>query len=409
MDLMLRLAWRNLWRQPRRTWLTAGAMVFSNVLLVFMISVQFSMYQMMIDNTLAVFTGHMQVQAPDYIDEQKIRQVVPAAVELAAELRQELGLPTVAARGAAFALVSSEQRSFGVRVIGVQPEFEPAVSSIPGLLQQGRYLQPDDEGVIVIGSVLARNLRASPGDELTLLGSGLDGSFAAGVVNIVGIYESGIADLDRGLAQIPLKYFQDVFFMGDAAHEIVIVTPDLSAVQAVMADVDAQLPADGSLVVHDWDALQPGLQQAIQADIAGAWFMYGVLVILVAFSVLNTVLMSVLERTREFGIIMSLGLTPGRIGRLVVLETLVMGLLGLVLGVLLGALLTLWVGQTGFSFPGMDEMAGKFNVPDRMYPMPTFLSLFIGPGVVFVGTMLASLYPALRINWLRPVEAMRAA
>jgi putative ABC transport system permease protein len=408
MNLMLRLAWRNLWRQPRRTWLTAGAMVFSNILLVFMISVQFGMYQMMIDNTLAVFTGHMQVQASGYKDDQKMRQVVPAAENLAAKLRQELGLPNVSARGNAFALLSSEERSFGVRVIGVQPDFEPDVSSIPGLLQQGRYLQPDDAEAIVIGSVLARNLRVVPGDELTLLGSGLDGSFAAAVLDVVGIYESGIADLDRGIAQMPLNYFQEVFFMGDAAHEVVVVTSDLSAVAGVMAAVNEQLPADSGLVVHDWDALQPSLQQAIKADIAGAWFMYGVLVILVAFSVLNTVLMSVLERTREFGIIMSLGLTPGRIGRLVVLETLVMGLLGLVLGVLLGGLLTVWVGQTGFSFPGMEEMAGKFNVPDRIYPAPSLLSMFIGPGVVFIGTMLASLYPAIRINWLHPVEAMRA-
>jgi putative ABC transport system permease protein len=363
----------------------------------------------MIDNTLAVFTGHLQVQAPGYMDDQKIRQIVPDATELASTLRQQLGLETVAVRGGAFALVSSADRSFGLRVMGVQPGYEAQVSTLPGLIQSGRYLQDDDTTAIVIGTVLARNLQVDIGEELTLLGSGLDGSFAAAVVNIVGIYESGIPDIDRAIAEIPLATFQDTFYMQQAAHEVVILTPDLSLVSAIGQQVQALLPADQDLVVHDWDALQPGLQQAIKADLAGAWFMYGILVILVAFSVLNTVLMSVLERTREFGIVMALGLTPGRLGRLVVLETLIMGLLGLFIGVALGAMLTLWVGYNGFSYPGMEEMAGKFNVPDRIYPSPTWVTLFIGPSVVFIGTMLASLYPALRLRKLHPVEAMRAA
>jgi putative ABC transport system permease protein len=119
--------------------------------------------------------------------------------------------------------------------------------------------------------------------------------------------------------------------------------------------------------------------------------------------------MSVLERTREFGIVMSLGLKPGRLGRLVVLETALMGFMGTVLGIMAGAALTAWVGHVGFTIPGMDEMAMQFNLPARMYPQPSALSLFAGPIVVFLFTMLASAYPAIRLCWLHPVEAMRSA
>ena len=136
--------------------------------------------------------------------------------------------------------------------------------------------------------------------------------------------------------------------------------------------------------------------------------MYGVLVVLVAFSVMNTQLMSVLERTHEFGIIMSLGLTPGRLGRLVILETSLMGLAGLFLGALVGGLITLWFTFNGFSYPGMDEMAAKFNLPARFFPEVTLLSLFAGPAVVYLGSILSAVYPALRLHWLEPVEAMRA-
>ena len=408
MNITLRLAWRNLWRHPRRTWLTIGAMVFSNALLVFMISIQFGMYELMIDNTLQAFTGHMQVQAPGYKDDLKMRQVVPDAESLANRLRRELDLETITVRSAAFALVSSADRSYGIQIFGVDPERETEVSSIPGLIKEGRFPTDRNAQEIVVGKVLARNLKVGLGDELTLLGSGRDGSFAAAVAEVVGIFDSGVIDLDRSIAEIPLGFFDDVFYMDGAAHSVVIVTPGLSVIEEYRFKTEPLLPTGDGVVLHDWDALQPGLKQAIQADISSAFFMYGVLVVLVAFSVMNTQLMSVLERTHEFGIVMSLGLTPGRLGRLVLLETAMMGLAGLLLGALAGGLITLWFNYNGFSYPGMDQMAANFNLPSRFYPEPTVLTLFLGPIVVFIGSIASALYPALRLHWLHPVEAMRA-
>ena len=408
MGLVFRLAWRNLWRHPKRTWLTTGAMVFSNVLLVFMISLQFGMYDLMIDNTLQSFTGHMQIQAPGYKDDQKIRQVVPDVQPLATTLRTSLNSDDIAARGTAFALVSSEDRSYGIAVFGVEPGYEPNVSTIPNLVDEGRFLEDSDAAEIVIGAALARNLRIQLGDELTLLGSGRDGSFAAAVVNVVGVFRSGLAEVDRSIAEVPLGFFQDTFYMEGAGHQVVINAPVIDAVPELQSRVGALLPVDEELVLHDWDALQPGLKQAIRADMGSAFFMYGILVILVAFSVLNTQLMSVLERTHEFGIVMALGLTPGRLGRLVLLETSIMGLLGFAIGVFLGALLTLYLGVNGFAYPGMEELAAKFNLPSRFFPQLSAPTLIAGPLVVFVFTILSALYPALRLHRLHPVEAMRA-
>lgn len=407
MNIVLRLAWRNLWRHSRRTWLTIGAMLFSNILLVFMISLQFGMYGLMIDNTLQVFSGHMQIQAPGYKDDQKMRQVVPDVQPLAAQMRSDLGSDAIAARGWAFGLASSDERSYGIGVYGVEPAFETQVSNIPGLIEQGRYLKQGDAMAIVIGTMLARNLRIGVGEELTLLGSGLDGSFAAAVVNVVGIFGSGVKEIDRNIAEMPLDAFQEVFYMNGAGHQVVILAPDLDQAEILQARVEAILAGNDELVVHGWDALQPGLKQAIQADISSAFFMYGILVILVAFSVLNTQLMSVLERTHEFGIVMALGLKPGRLGRLVMLETAMMGLIGLFLGALAGALFTTWFTVNGFSYPGMEEMAANFNLPGRVYPRATLLTMFAGPLVVFLFTLAAAAYPALRLQRLHPVEAMR--
>jgi ABC-type lipoprotein release transport system permease subunit len=304
-------------------------------------------------------------------------------------------------------LASSEERTYGLQVFGVETQFESFVSTIPGLVREGRYLKDSLASEIVVGKVLAKNLRVALGDEVTLLGSGRDGSFAAAIATVVGIFDSGVPDIDRSIAEVPIGFFQDVFYMEGAGHQVVIAAPDLTSVDLLKPRVEALVPA--GLVVHDWDALQPGLKQAIQADLGSAFFMYAVLVVLVAFSVLNTQLMSVLERTHEFGITMALGIAPGRLGRIVFLETAFMGLVGVALGALLGGIVTEWFGYTGFSYPGMEDMAVNFNLPSRFYPEATLLSLFLGPAIVFVGGMLAAIYPALRLHWLQPVEAMRAA
>ncbi len=409
MNLVFRLAWRNLWRQPRRTWLTVGAIVFSNILLVFMMSMQIGMYGLMIDNSLQLFSGHLQVQAPGYVHEQKMHQTVPDVLPLAASIREGLGSDRVAARGQSFALASSADRSYGLAIYGVEAGFEPNVSNIPGLVKEGTFLTDNDSAEIVIGRVLARNLKVGIGDEVTLLGSGVDGSFAAAVVNVVGIFESGVPDLDRSIAEIPIGLFQETFFMQGSGHQVVVMGDGVGEAELLAAQVRELLPADSELAIPLWDELQPGLRQAIQADMGSSFFMYFILVVLVSFSVLNTQLMSVLERTREFGIVLSLGLTPGRLGRLVVLETALMGLLGVVLGAIAGTIVTTWFTVNGLSFPGMEEMAATFNLPSRVYPAVTPLSFILGPLIVFVFSMIASIYPAVRLRWLHPVQAMRAA
>jgi len=384
-------------------------MVFSNVILIFMVSLQIAMYGTMIDNTLRTSTGHLQIQARGYKDQQKIRQSVTDVAALAARMREELELEDVAPRAAAFALVSSAERSYGIQIVGVEPESERRVSNLPGLIRQGRFFDDARAPEIVIGQLLARNLRVSVGDELTLLGSGRDGSFAAAVMSVVGVFESGNPDLDRLLAQVPLAFFQDTFAMEADGHNVVLFAPSLFQVSALKERVSASLPPDDDLVVLEWDALMPGLKQAIQADMSGGWFMYAVLIVLVAFSVLNTQLMSVLERTKEFGIVLSLGLTPGRLGRLVLLETTLMGLVGLLLGMLLGGALVTWFSIYGLAFPGLEQMAGKFNLPDRVYMEVTALGLLLGPLLVLISSLLAALYPMARLRRIEPVEAMRAA
>lgn len=408
MNIILRLAWRNLWRHKKRSWITISAMVFSNVLLVFMLSLQFGTYQMMIDNSLNMFSGHLQIQDQRYLDNPKPRYDVPNPQVLVERLKTQLEIKNIAIRGSTFSLLSSEKRSFGAQILGVQPEFDRNTSTVPGLIVQGCYLSDNDAPEIILGTTLAKNLKLTIGDEVTLLGSARDGSVAAGFATVVGIFEIGLAEVDRSLAQLPLGYFQALYGNGEHASYIVIRSDDALATDVLKYQVEQVIADEPSLVVRDWDELQPGIRQAIIADLSGAVFMYGVLILLVAFSVMNTQLMSVLERTREFGTVMALGLRPGKLSRLILLETTLMSLLGLLVGVALGIALTTYVHYTGFYYPGMEEMASKFNLPSRFYPSVGWISALLGPGLVMLFSILASVYPALRIRRLEPLEAMRA-
>lgn len=408
MGILLRLAWRNLWRHKRRTWLTASAIAFSAMLLVFMITIQLGAYDMMIDTTLRVYTGQMQVQHGGYQDKPQMRTVVADAAALAAQLRARTGYATIAVRAQGFALASSAERSYGVPVIGVQPEYERGVSTLPHLVKQGRYLADSRARELVIGSALARNLKIKLGDELTLLGSGRDGSVAATVLPVAGFFESGNPDLDRRLVMMPLATFQETFSLGDDAHLIVVSGPSYETIPQTKAMVRQVIAGRTGLVVLDWDELVPGIKQLIQTDMVQNWITYMALIVIVTLSIMNTFLMSVLERTREFGIMLALGISPLRLGTMVVLESAFLTLLGLAIGIAIGGGIAVWLHFEGFTFPGMKEIYAQFGLPGVIHPKLSAESFLLGPSVIFVFTLLAALYPALRIRKLQPVEAIHA-
>jgi len=407
---MLRLAWRNLWRNTRRTWLTISAIAFVSVLMVFLITLQLGSYDLMIDSSLRIFTGQMQVQRVGYLDKPQIRTAIPEATALAERLRADPALTGVgiAVRGQGFALASSGTRSFGVQVIGSEPAFEPGVSTIPKLIRSGRWLAGPRAQEAVVGSTLAGNLRIKVGDELTLLGSALDGSVAATVLPVVGLFESGMRDLDRVTVEIPLGTFQDTFGMGDRAHAIVMLAADMRNLPTLHAAVADRLPSGAGLVALDWEQLIPGLKQLTEADWTTGWFMYIALIVVVTFSILNTFIMSVLERTREFGIMLALGTTPLRIGALVFTETALLASLGLGIGILLGVAVAGVLSVYGFTYPGLKELMGQYGLPGLIYPKLSVVSVLLGPAVIFAFILVSALYPALRIRKLEAVEAIHA-
>ena len=410
----VKMAWRNIWRNPRRTLLTVTAIAFACILLVFMFSFQLGSYDTMINASVKVHTGHLQVQAQGYREDNDIRLTIadPKPVQQALDAIPEV--KAHAPRARAFALLSSQDRTYGIMIEGIDPAAEKRVSTLAGIVREGAYLDAGakEDGLpnALVGHLLARNLRVTVGDELTLLGQGYDGSIAASMVRVRGITNSGMDDFDRNVIQIPLDAFQETFGLGGAVHEIVILGEHLSDTAAIERAIKPALKnqnTDPALVVLDWQALTPGLKEAISMDLVSGAIFYLILIMVVAFSILNTFLMAILERTYEFGVMMAMGTRPGRLTRLVLTESVGMTLVGVVSGVLIGCLVTAYFMTHGINLGDGSEISRQFGIPTVLYPKLTMLSVLAGPLAVFFITILAALYPALKIRRLQPVEAMR--
>ncbi|HWA62889.1 MAG TPA: FtsX-like permease family protein [Caulobacteraceae bacterium] len=406
--MLAALAWRNLWRRPQRTALSLLSIAIVSGLLVFMLSFQIGVYATMKEATLRIFDGYAQFQPPGYADDPGVERTIEdprGLVQRAVAIR---GVTTAAPRINAFAVLANGERSYRAAVIGVDPASEARISSIAATVRDGRYLQPGDSDRAVLGDLLARNLALRVGDKVTLLGQAKDGSVAADVLTVAGVYHSGVPDLDRTILEMPLARAQDTFGMAGEANTVALGGPSLASVDRALGEL-SRVAARRGATLRDWGDLEPALRDGIWLKYATSMLFYLTLVVVVAFIILNTLLMSVLERIREFGVLLALGMRPGLIGAMVWAELLTLALIGCGIGLALGGGAALWLQHVGVALPGLGPVLAQYGLPDRLYPAVTPLSALLGPGVILAAIAAGGVVPFLRVTRLTAASAMRAA
>lgn len=402
------LAWRNIWRQPRRTILTALGIALPVILIILNGSLRIAANVATQTNSLRTFDGFAQVQPKGYLKDPDFRKTIPQPEKLATELRGIDGIGAAAPRLTAFAVLANGSRSYGASVVGVDAARERSVSTLAATVHAGRFLNASDSSAAVIGDGLARNLKLAVGDRVTLLGTAYDGSTAADVLRVVGIFHSGSDSFDRETLELPLARAQATFGYGDRASTIAIAGPTLAGVEDALPAA-ALLAARYGVVVENWQALEPSLYDSFVFDSVVSTMVYSAIVVIVVFIILNTLLMSVLERTREFGVILALGMRPQLLGLVVWLELLLLTLVGIALGVAVGGGFVLWLGHQGVAVPGGEKMLAQLGIPQRVYPVLTLLSTFAAPGVIFLAVCVAGLVPYLHVQRLQAASAARGA
>ena len=386
--------------------MSACGIGFALFLVTFGMSFQAGAYDAWIETATGLMAGHAQVQHPAYFDHPEVRYNLARGSDLASRLEGVPGVVAVAPRAEAFALVSVGERSFGAMVIGVDPLRDAALSNLADHRVAGEYLPRPDSAFV--GTALATNLGIDMGDEIVVLGSSAEGGVAALVARVDGLFETDRSEVDRSVLQVGLAAMQSGFELGDAVHRVVIKTSDARAVKGMRPILEAAMPPGGRLL--DWNELLPELEQAIQIDRATAAMIYWLLLIVVAMSVVNAFIMTVFERTREFGMLIAIGMRPNAIVGMLFIEAVCVWAMGTVIGVVLCLLVVVPLSRVGIGvsgIEGMEAMAGELMMPDRLYPALNVGALVESPGWMLLGTLIAAVIPGLRVRRMPVVEALR--
>lgn len=414
--LLPRLALRNVRRQARRSLLTAAAMVLGVALLVFARALGDGAHQDWIDAAVRLGTGHLAVQAPRFratgtLDDRLTSDALQRA-------RTALAAPALAQRIAEVAprlevqgLASSAAAAVPILIVGVDPAVEPRFSRLDQRVVEGRYLEPADRLHAYVGSQLARRLDLNLGARLVLTAQDGAGEIVGQLVRVVGIFRTGLPEADEGVIHIPMGTVRDWLGVGEAVTTLAVLLRSSWDVPRVVDGVDALLEdgADG-LAVLGWRQAMPELDAAIRVDDYGDFIFHIVLFAIITLAIVNTVLMSVLYRTREFGVLRALGLTKGEAASLVFSEGMFLTVLSGAVGMVLGFAVTWLFFRDGldYSFLLQTEFTFSGVVLDPVI-VPTFRAVQVvqSVGSIVVVGVLASLYPAARATRIELAEAMK--
>ncbi|BCR05875.1 ABC transporter permease [Desulfuromonas versatilis] len=405
--MLLTLATRNIWRNKRRTLLTLSAMVVSSSLLMLSLGIFSGMLMDILASATEQYHGHVVVSRSGYQDERDMFLNIADEPQLLARLAASPGVVGASPRLRAFGLLSRGNNTYPAEILGIEPGRERQVTHLDHKLIAGSYL-PDDAGrQVVIGRGLAEKLGATPGDEVVFVTQAADGSIGNDLLTVSGIFETGDAGHDNALVMAELAWLQEVMVLPGRLHEVALSVADPRLADAAAADLAARLPAD--FEVLDWGRLLPEMREVIASYDVSRMILVVILYSATGLGILNTFFMSVLERTREFGILMAMGMKPWKLRAMVLLETLVMGLLSLAAGITLGLLLTWYMQAVGIDLSGYltpVTYAGGTILP-RLSAVFEAKNIWVPALILLATCLLAGYLPARRAARLRPVEAIR--
>ena len=402
----IKLAWRNIWRNKRRTIITAASIFFAIFFALIMRALQLGSYGNMIDNAVTMYSGHLQVHAQGYWDNKSINRTLVRTDELIGSIQRDERVEQVVPRLESFALGSSGPQTKGVLVMGVVPKKQDAMSNLSDRLVAGSYFTGGEQAAVV-GQTLADYLQLGVNDTLVLLGQGYHGATAAGKYRIKGIVDIPKPDLDNKMVYLPLATAQGMYMAPNRVTTLAINLNEHDDLQGVQHYLSRQLPRD-KYEVKTWREIMPELVQQIQSDNASGWILLVILYVIIAFGVFGTVMMMINERKREFGVMIAVGMHKARLAMIVTVEMLFIGLLGLLAGIAGSMPVILYYHYHPIRLSGeVAESIKTFGIEPIM-PMAWQADFYINQTLIVAAIVLvAVVYPVYSITRIRAVKAMR--
>ncbi|MEQ8556154.1 MAG: FtsX-like permease family protein [Cyclobacteriaceae bacterium] len=404
--MYLTLAWRNIWRNKRRSYITIASITFAVMLACAMRSVQLGSYERMIETAARFFTGYIQIHKNGYWEDKTIDNSFSYTADLIEKVESVEGVIEVVPRIESFALASFEQKTKGTMVLGIDPEKEHKLTEVKDKLVEGAYLKSDDQS-IMIAQGLADYLRVGIGDSVVLIGQGYHGTNAVGIYPVSGIMKFPVPEQNNSTIYLPLKEAQWLYATGDQLSSLSLVIDKANHVDRIVADIGKDVDLE-AYEVMGWKDLMPELVQGIEIDNISSKVMIWILYIVIGFGMFGTFLMMTAERMYEFGVLLSIGMKRIKMQFVIFLEMALMASIGVVAGVMISLPFILYYHFHPIYFGGEMQAAIEDFGVEAAYYFSVQPALFYNQAwAIFLMAGILSLYPLIVIHKLKPVKAMR--
>ncbi len=402
--MLLKIAFRNIFRQKRRTILTILSMFGGFVMAAVFIGWADGSYNHIIDNFTRHNFGHIQIHEQHYLDRPSLYKTINDYSGIQNQLQTLTEIDSFAPRVYSAGLVSVKEKSAGVRIIGIDPTREQMTTQFHKKVSQGQYFSNRADHQVLLGKELAKLLNADVRDDIVIVSQGADGSIANDRYTIVGLVDSGDLMSDRISFYLHIQDAQELLVLGNRIHEIAINIGHLNKVKP-MTDTISTLINRPELSVNPWQVFARSFYLAMKADMEGMWISLVIIVLIVAVGVLNTVLMSVLERTREYGVLKAIGTRPSQIVKLVMTEVNIMAFFSIIIGFgmawIINSILTTHGINMGmeFSYGGMTFDTFKAEINARSFYIPAI--------TILISSLVVGFLPALKAARTDAAKSMR--
>lgn len=402
----LTLAWRNIWRNKRRSYITMSSVAFAVLLSCLMMSVQYGSIDHMVDNMVKFYTGHIQIHNENFWDEKIINNSLSYDKDFLESVRQIPEVQSVVPRIESFALAAYGTKTKGSMVLGIDPEKEKSIINVEQKLVKGKYFTIDEQSILV-STGLAGYLGLEVGDSLILYSQGYHGATAIGLYKVSGLIRFPNPEQNNRTICMPLKEAQWFYGLEGKLTSIAILVNSKEDVESAESSI-SELIDEKSMVAMDWGAMMPNLVQTVKLKHTSTEMMIMVLYVVIGFGMFGTFLMMTAERTREFGIMLSIGMHRKWLQFTVFIEIVMMSLMGVLAGIVMSLFAIMYFH---FNPPpmaqGAQAMAETYGI-EAAFEFSMSSQIFVWQAwAIFIISFLLSFYPILVLRKLSPVQAMR--
>lgn len=405
--MILKMAWRNIWRNKRRTLITMLAIVFATYLTVLMRGMQTGVYQNSIKGAVEMTSGYLQIQDSAYKDKPSLRNSFKINLELLDVLQSNEKIKGYSPRIEANGLIGYNQNSLGSMILGINPDLERNVTKLHSRLDEGEFISSDKVDHIVVGSKLLDNLNTEIGDTVVILANTYEGYMGNMKYIISGTIKTGSAEMDKRTILMNIKAVNELLSMHNRITSLALSLQSLDDIEPVKAELENIVSKSG-LRVLDWGELMPEFKQSIELDEAGGIIYLLLLILIVGFGIMNTITMSVNERYKEFGVMLALGAKHFIIVMTLFLEVILMTILGVIIGNIIGYFTNLYYVNNPYKFTGeILELYREFGF-DPVMTSSVNPEIFISTSLtVIIVAVIVYLLSAFKIFKLEALKGMR--